>query len=169
MKNPRSLVSIILFTSFVLLACGAPATPAATSTPVPTASPTPMPGIEVEVNGVSVRIIEMNFGKYHGSLGVTNNVDDLGTLGGLEAESGFHYAQLIIEVSQDTSAEEVSKLAVTLQDSEGNVYEAVSGWGVFLGGANKVGWTFHIPENASQLKLILPEGESVDLSSLIAK
>jgi hypothetical protein len=157
MKNQGSLISIALFASFVLLACGAPASPAATSTPVPTASPTPMRGIEVEVNGVSVRIVEMNFGKYHGSLGVTDNVDDLGTLGGFEAESGFHYAQLIIEVPQDISAEEVSKWAVTLQDSEGNAYEvAVSGWGVFLGGANKVGWTFHIPENASQLKLIFP-------------
>ncbi len=161
---------VVLLTVLILSACGTPATPAATSTPVPTASPTPMPGVEVKVNGVSVRVVEMNFGKYHGSLGVTDNVEDLGALGGLEAESGFHYAELIIEVPPDVSAEEVSKWAVTLQDSEGNTYgAAISGWGVFLGGENRAGWTFHIPENASQLKLIFSEGVSVDLSPLIAK
>jgi hypothetical protein len=95
---------------------------------------------------------------------------DLGRLGGHVAKPGFQFVELIADVSQGESAAKVSEWAVTLQDSTGKTYEVVVfAWGVFLGGANKVRWTFVIPENASQLELILPDGSMVDLSPLITQ
>jgi hypothetical protein len=169
MIKHSGLLQIILFAGFILSACGILTTPVPTPTASPVPSPTDMPGIEVNVNRVSVLVTEIHFGKYKG-FRVTDNVEDLGALGGLEAEPGFHYAEVIVEVLAGASAEEVSQWAVTLQDSEAKAYvAATSGWGVFLGGENTAGWTFHIPENTSQMKLIFPEDISVDLSPLLAK
>lgn len=149
----------------LVVGCGAPM-----STPVP-AMATLVPGIEapVDVGGTQVRIAEVNFGKYVGTR-VTDNEQDLGLLGGYEAEEGFRYAEVVIKVTQEELIEEVSQWAVALQDSEGNSYEAVvRGTGYFYGEVGNVGWTFHIPENTSQLTLLFPGGVSVDLSPLIAE
>lgn len=148
------ILIIVVVTVFVLSACG---------TLVSTE-----PANEVKVGETTIKVTEINFGMYVGNR-VTDNKDDLGMLGGYKADPGFRYAELVIEVLQGASAEEIYKWAVTLQDSEGNLYDVtVRGWGVMLGGENSLNWIFIIPENASPLKLIFPEGESIDLSPLLS-
>lgn len=153
------IVVVIVIASIILSACGTSATPV----------PTPTQTNEVKVGESLIRITEINFGKYLGNR-VTDNKDDLGLMGGYKADPGFHYAELIIEVLQGVPAEEAYKWTVKLQDSEGNNYDViVRGWGVMLGGKNYLNWTFIVPENSNLVKLIFPEGESIDLSLLIKK
>lgn len=180
MKIRKSIHAISLGLVLLLLmgcnasrAAQAPTTtevPTAAQAPTPTQAPTAtlIPGIEtpVDINGIQVKIVEVNFGKYLGS----RVTDEKPITAGYAAKEGFRFAEVVVKVTQDDSMEAASEWAVTLKDSEGKSYTVgTHGYGVFYGDAGNVGWTFLLPENVSRLTLVFPGGVSVDLSPLVAK
>lgn len=167
--------NLVLILLVLPIAAGcAVATPAPTPTPVPpTSTSTPLPGVEAAINvsGVDVKVVEVSFGKYLGSFGVVQNEQDLPEVGvNITAEEGSRFAEVVIQVIEGDTPENVMGWEISLQDSQGKTYKGLNkGWGVFYGDKDNVGVSFHIPESENQLTLLLPGEISIDISSLIKK
>jgi hypothetical protein len=113
-----------------------------------------VPGIEapITINGDTVRVTEVTSPEQVG-----DRVPDV----------GFRLLEVRVEVSEG-SPEEVSKWPTLLRDPSNTTYiPFVNGWGVFYGSANTAGWAFSVPEETTALWLVLPDGTSVDLVSLM--
>ncbi len=148
MMNTKTLplMSMVAVVVLLLSACGTSTTPS----PIPPTE-TPVLGIEVEVEGTKLLVLAVN---------------EKQEVQPYRAEEGFRFVEVVVQVLQGASPEDVVKWEVALKDAQGTLYEVgVRSTGIFVGGADQLSWTFLVPNEVQTFSLILPGGVSVDLTT----
>jgi hypothetical protein len=77
-----------------------------------------------------------------------------------QARPGFRLVQVVMEPSQGETS--LSWCELALSDTQGNRYEPISKAWQLIGHGEYV-WIYEVPDTASGFRLVLPDGEQVDL------
>lgn len=148
------------------------ASTAATETVSPTSPETiEGNGINVEVEGTHILILDVKEGQYYASQVVKTQAEaEQDALAGQYhiANDGSRFVQVTLQVLSGADSKDVYEWKILLKDTQETLYEvAIRSSGLFAGGANNISWIYVVPNENEISAVVFPGDITVDLESLL--